>query len=120
MSLERMNQKTTDLSQKEVIRIALGTHEQNSDLSKALEGLEQYGEVIRTATTITREGLEETKDLLGKLEAAAKDVQEDVKESIAVAAEVVAGKSGGDNDDDAQDLAADADGAPDPFNINKG
>lgn len=119
MSLERMNQKTSDLSQKEVIRIALGTHEQNSDLSKALEGLEQYGEVIRTATTITREGLEETKELLGKLEAAAKDVQEDVKESIAVAAEVVAGKSGdADNDDDSVSTA-DTDGVPDPFNINK-
>ena len=72
MSLERMNKKTTDLSQKEVIRIALGTHEQNNDLTKALEGLEQYGEVIRTATNITREGLQETKTLLGQLEKTAK------------------------------------------------
>ncbi|MCB9992015.1 MAG: hypothetical protein H6867_11715 [Rhodospirillales bacterium] len=116
MSLERMNQKTTDLSQKEVIRIALGTHEQNSDLSKALEGLEQYGEVIRTATTITREGLQETKELLGRLEETAKEVQEDVKESISVAADVVAGKGGtSDSADDGGDDASDA--APDPFKI---
>ena len=117
MSLERMNKKTTDLSQKEVIRIALGTHEQNNDLTKALEGLEQYGEVIRTATNITREGLQETKTLLGQLEKTAKEVQEDVKESISVAAEVVAGKDGvaaegGDEGDSGGE-------APNPFKIGQ-
>lgn len=116
MSLERMNQKTSDLSQKEVIRIALGTHEQNSELSKALEGLEQYGEVIRTATSITREGLQETKELLGKLEETAKDVQEDVKESISVAAEVVAGEDNAGADDG--DAASD-DGGPNPFGLDE-
>lgn len=119
MSLERMNKKTTDLSQKEVIRIALGTHEQNSDLTKALEGLEQYGEVIRTATNITREGLQETKALLGQLEKTAKEVQEDVKDSISVAAEVVAGKGAGDaGTDDAGDSGGD-DEAPNPFKIGQ-
>ena len=115
MSLERMNQKTSDLSQKEVIRIALGTHEQNSELSKALEGLEQYGEVIRTATSITREGLQETKELLGQLEATAKDVQEDVKESISVAAEVVAGENNAGSSDD--DDGGSSDGGPNPFGL---
>ena len=115
MSLERMNEKTTDLSQKEVIRIALGTHEQNSELVKALEGLEQYGEVIRTATSITREGLEETKELLSNLEATAKEVHEDVKESISVAAEVVAGESVSSSDETESDS-----NAPNPFNIEKG
>lgn len=113
MSLERMNQKTSDLSQKEVIRIALGTHEQNSELSKALEGLEQYGEVIRTATSITREGLLETKELLGRLEETAKDVQEDVKESISVAAEVVAGEDNAGSDDD----GGSDEGGPNPFGM---
>ncbi len=117
MSLERMNQKTTDLSQKEVIRIALGTHEQNSELSKALEGLEQYGEVIRTATNITREGLLETKALLGNLEETAKEVHDDVKESISVAAEVVAGEGSSSSDDTESEGSNDA---PNPFNIGKG
>lgn len=120
MSLERMNTKTQDLSQKEVIRIALGTHEQNNELSKALQGLEQYGEVIRTATTITREGLKETKDLLGRLEDAAKSVQEDVKESISVAADVVAGKGGASKDSSSDDGSSSASGAgapPNPFKI---
>ncbi len=118
MSLERMNQKTTDLSQKEVIRIALGTHEQNSELGKALEGLEQYGEVIRTATSITREGLIETKELLGNLEDTARNVHEDVKESISVAAEVVAGESAASNDD--SEDSGSSDDAPNPFGIGKG
>ena len=122
MSLERMNSKTQDLTQKEVIRQALGTHEQNSELSKALEDLEQYGEVIRTATSITREGLAETKDLLGKMEQTAKSVQEDVKESIAVAADVVAGKgaSGEDVAEGEEDSGSSSSkgGAPDPFGIN--
>ncbi|MCB1839986.1 MAG: hypothetical protein KDI61_06980 [Alphaproteobacteria bacterium] len=119
MSLERMNTKTQDLSQKEVIRLALGTHEQNNELSKALQGLEQYGEVIRTATTITREGLKETKDLLGRLEDAAKNVQEDVKESISVAADVVAGKGGAasSSDESGDDSAATGDAPPNPFKI---
>lgn len=120
LSLERMNTKTQDLTQKEVIRLALGTHEQNSELSKALEGLEQYGEVIRTATSITREGLLETKNLLGRLEDTAKSVHEDVKESIAVAAEVVSGKADS-NEGKEKSSGGDTQEAPatppNPFNI---
>lgn len=93
MSLERMQKTTSDLSQKEVIRVALGTHEVNSDLNKALLDLEQYGQVIDTATDITRKGLTETRELLGKLESTAKDVQESVRHSISVAAEVTAGQN---------------------------
>lgn len=92
MSLERMQQTTSNLGQKEVIRVALGTQEQNNELSKALEDLEQYGQVIETATGITRDGLLETKDLLNRLESTAKDVQESVQDSISVAADVTAGK----------------------------
>ena len=92
MSLERMQQTTTSLGQKEVIRVALGTQEQNSELSKALEDLEQYGQVIETATSITRDGLLETKDLLSRLESTGKDVQASVQESISVAADVTSGK----------------------------
>ncbi len=118
MSLERMQQKTSDLNQKEVIRIALGTHEQNSDLVKALEGLEQYGEVIKTATNITREGLKETKELLGNLEDTAKSVHEDVKESIAVAADVLAGEDSGDDaPTSGGKKKAAGGGSPNPFNI---
>jgi hypothetical protein len=118
MSLERMNTKTQDLSQKEVIRLALGTHETNTDLNKALQDLEQYGEVVRTATTITREGLKETKDLLGKLEHAARDVQRDVKESFAVAADVLAGH-GDEPKANPAEAPKPSGSAPDPFKLGR-
>ncbi|MFP8968616.1 hypothetical protein ACKC9G_18685 [Pokkaliibacter sp. CJK22405] len=92
MSLERMQQTTNALGQKEVIRVALGAKETNAELAKALEDLEQYGQVVEAATNITRQGLEETKELLGKLENTARDVQDTVQQSFAVAAEVTAGK----------------------------
>jgi hypothetical protein len=120
MSLDRMNTKTQDLSQKEVIRLALGSHETNTELGKALQDLEQYGEVIRTATTITREGLKETKDLLGKLEHAAQDVQRDVKESFAVAADVLAGRGGEDKPKSGAAEAPKPSGSPpDPFKLGR-
>lgn len=99
MSLERMQKTTSELGQKEVIRVALGTQELNSELNKALQDLEQYGKVIDTATTITRQGLTETRELLGKLESTAREVQESVKESISVAADVTAGRVAGADSD---------------------
>jgi hypothetical protein len=119
MSLDRMNTKTQDLSQKEVIRLALGSHETNTELNKALKDLEQYGEVVRTATTITREGLKETKDLLGKLEHAARDVQRDVKESFAVAADVVAGREDAAPKGNPAETPKTGGSAPDPFKLGR-
>lgn len=100
MSLERMQKTTNELSQKEVIRVALGTQELNTELSKALLDLEQYGQVIDTATDITRKGLTETRELLGKLESTAREVQESVKDSISVAADVTAGRDPDGKDED--------------------
>ncbi len=108
MSLERMQKTTSELSQKEVIRVALGTQELNTELSKALADLEQYGQVIDTATSITRKGLTETKELLGKLESTAKEVQESVRESISVAADVTAGRAAEGDGEDKPDAGAPA------------
>ena len=94
ISLERMNKTTSDLSQREVIRVALGTKELNEDLTKALSDLSEYGETIRAATSITREGLSETRELLDKIARQPADTQEAVKESLDVAADVVGGKGG--------------------------
>ncbi len=93
-SLERMNKTTQELTQKEVIRVALGTQEVNETLAKAFDDLTQYGEVIKAATNITREGLSETKDLLSKIERQAEETQQAVKDSLSVAADVTAGKGG--------------------------
>ena len=76
--------------------------------------------MIRTATTITREGLTETKELLGQLENTAKSVQENVAESVAVAADVLATGSGSSKDDANSTGAGSSDnGIPNPFNLDK-
>ncbi len=111
MSLERMNETTRNLGQKEVIRVAMGTKEVNSELTKALADLEQYGEVINTATGITREGLSETKRLLGELEETANSVQEDIKKSTGVAADVAAGE------DETPQPEKETAAAPNPFDL---
>ena len=116
LSLERMNRTTQDLTQKEVIRQALGTKEVNTELGKALEDLEQYGEVIRTATDITRSGLQETQQLLTELEDTARNVQEDVRESIGVAAEVVGGRHGASVE---TEESVEESSVPDPFGVGK-
>jgi hypothetical protein len=115
MSLARMNKTTRELSQKEVIRVALGSEEVNSDLSKALEDLEQYGDVIRTATNITRDGLAETQRLLGDLEDTANSVQHDVRESIGIAADVVSGRAkAAEGDSEEKSSSSDI---PNPFGV---
>lgn len=114
MSLERMQQTTNDLGQKEVIRVALGSKEINSELAKALEDLEQYGQVVEAATSITRQGLEETKELLGRLEDTARGVQNTVRDSFAVAADVTAGKYDGET---AGEPVSDIKSSGNPFNF---
>ncbi len=120
ISLERMNRTTNDLSQREVIRVALGTKEVNADLSNALSELSEYGETIRAATAITREGLTETRELLGQLERQTAETQTAVKESLDVAADVTSGKGGvtrtpkAENDD-----GGDSGSTPNPFGLGR-
>jgi hypothetical protein len=121
MSLERMNKTTFDLSQKEVIRVALGTQEVNKDLGKALENLETTGEVIRTATGIVREGLTETRRLREDLERVAKDVRKDINESLGVAADIEAEKLGvAGKGMPANDTGTKPAHKPNPFGIGSG
>lgn len=117
MSLERMNRTTSDLTQREVIRVALGTKEMNADLTNALAELSEYGETIRTATSITREGLTETRELLGKIERQTADTQAAVKESLDVAADVASGKGGTRQEPDEEVKAA---APPNPFRLGGG
>lgn len=114
MSLERMNRTTSDLTQREVIRVALGTKEMNADLTNALAELSEYGETIRTATSITREGLTETRELLSKIEQQTADTQAAVKESLDVAADVASGKGGTRQEPTEEDKAA---APPNPFGL---
>lgn len=121
MSLERMNRTTSELGQREVIRVALGTKEINQDLTNALSELSEYGETIKAATHITREGLTETKDLLAQIERQTAETQAAVKESLSVAADVAGGKGGTRNPSPA-DVAQEAEernAPPNPFGLGK-
>lgn len=86
-TLQQMAENTNKVAQKESIRIAMGIEEQNSDLSKAIDDLGSYGEVVRTATSITREGLSEMRGKLDELKKLAEEVQGDVHDAIAVNAD---------------------------------
>ncbi len=122
MSLERMNRTTSELGQREVIRVALGTKEINHDLTNALSELSEYGETIKAATSITREGLSETKDLLAQIERQTAETQAAVKESLSVAADVTGGK-GGTRKPSTEEVALDAEeraAPPNPFGLGNG
>lgn len=86
-TLQQMAENTNKVAQKESIRIAMGIEEQNSDLAKAIDDLGAYGEVVRTATSITREGITDMRQKLDELKKLAEDVQGDVQDAIAVNAD---------------------------------
>ncbi len=92
----------------------MGVQEQNSDLAKAIDDLGAYGEVVRTATSITREGLSDMRVKLDELKKLAEDVQGDVKDSVAVNADTA--RTGGPK---AKVAAAASKAPPSPFNIGK-
>lgn len=119
MTLERMNEQTNRMAQKEAIKNAMGINLENDALVKAIQELESYGKVARAATDISREGYTEMKEHLEELEKTARDVGEAVKEAVAVGAEVMQSDSQDDNDqtdssNDEDNSDDDKDGS-DPF-----
>jgi hypothetical protein len=87
-TLQQMADNTNKVAQKESIRIAMGVEEQNTELAKAIDDLGAYGEVVRTATNITREGITDMRKKLDELKKLAENVQDDVQDAIAVNADV--------------------------------
>ena len=89
MTLERMNDQTNRITQKEALKNAMGISRENDALVKAIEELESYGKIARAATDISREGYQEMKENLAELEKTARDVSDAVKEAVAVGADVM-------------------------------
>jgi hypothetical protein len=112
-TLQQMAENTNKVAQKESIRIAMGVQEQNSDLAKAIDDLGAYGEVVRTATNITREGISDMRVKLDELKKLAEDVQGDVKDSVAVNADTA--RTSGPK----SKAAAAQKATPSPFNLGK-
>ncbi len=115
MTLQRMNEQTNRMAQKEAIKNAMGISLENDALIKAIEELESYGKVARAATEISREGYTEMKEHLAELEKAARDVGEAVKEAVAVGADVMQGteeEESESQDDDSGASGSDDDSSP--------
>lgn len=89
MTLERMNDQTNRITQKEALKNAMGISRENDALVKAIQELESYGKIARAATDISREGYQEMKENLAELERTAQDVGKAVKEAVAVGADVM-------------------------------
>jgi hypothetical protein len=113
-TLQQMAENTNKVAQKESIRIAMGIEEQNEDLKKAIDDLGAYGEVVRAATNITREGLTDMRSKLDELKKLATEVQGDVHEAIAVNADVSAQPAGSPAAKPAQPNAT-----PSPFKLGQ-
>lgn len=111
-TLQQMAENTNKVAQKESIRIAMGIEEQNNDLSKAIDDLGAYGEVVRAATNITREGLTDMRAKLDELKKLAEDVQGDVHDAIGVHADVA-------RPQEAVAKPQATDGTPSPFKLGR-
>ena len=94
-TLDAMRQNTDMIAQKHSLQVAMGIHDRNESLEKAIANLEQYGKVHQEATKITKAGLTDMKNLVNRMEESARSVADDVQRSYALAADNVMG--GGDD-----------------------
>jgi hypothetical protein len=110
MTLQRMNEQTNRITQKEALKNAMGISQENDALVKAIAELESYGKIARAATDISREGYQEMKQNLAELEKTARDVSDAVKEAVAVGADVMSDRASA-----RKDAPAPASKGSDPF-----
>ena len=87
-SIGTMTDKTNAVAMKESIRTAMGIKDAAIGLNKAVDDLAAYGEVLRTSSQITRDGVQEIKAGLGALQESIKKTTADLKDAYAVNAEV--------------------------------
>ena len=85
-----MKDQSSDIAAKEAFRVAMGLQGTNAELTKALEELENLGDLTKATAEIKRGHLTEQTDLLDKMEKISSDVKDSIAESRAVAADVLA------------------------------
>jgi predicted transcriptional regulator len=83
-TMERMRSSTNAVTQKEAIRQAMGVTDSSDALSKVIDDLAGYGQVINTATDITKEGLATMRTKMEELEKLASEVRSDTQKAYAV------------------------------------
>lgn len=115
-SIGTMTDKTNAVAMKESIRTAMGIKDAAAGLNKAVDDLAAYGEVLRTSSQITRDGVQEIKQGLSNLQESIKKTSADLKDAYAVNAEVAAaGTSAPSNDDKLAPAAPKKEKPADPF-----
>jgi hypothetical protein len=82
-----MMDSTNAVAQKEAIKNARAIGAQNQDIVSAIDSLAEYGETMKTATDISREGITEAQSLLAQLEELSVSTKADLADNIAVHAE---------------------------------
>lgn len=92
--VQRMNENTNTIAHKESMRVAYGIQDLNDELQMAMDNLQEYGEVTRASTDITREGIRDLREKINAIGDMARQVKEDVRSNEAVAAETAAGVQG--------------------------
>ncbi|MEE4382564.1 MAG: hypothetical protein V2J02_11250, partial [Pseudomonadales bacterium] len=93
-TLARMNEQTTRFSHKEALKNAMSVQADNAAIAQAIEELEGYAKVARAATEISRDGLEDMRTNLSRLEHTLEDVSEAVREAVAASADVLSERRG--------------------------
>ena len=94
----------------------------NEGLTKALDDLAHFGDMITAIKTIRREGLEENKRILADMQNKAESVHEEIREANAIAADIVAGKGGvaasaNDEETDHKPEKSSQEPTPNPFGL---
>lgn len=87
-TLKAMRDSTTQVSQREVIRVAMGADRINDQLSQVADELAELGEVQRAATGIVRNGMSEMEERMAELREQASSMRDAMKDHLGVAAEM--------------------------------
>lgn len=93
-NMREMIRSTNRIAQKGVIQNAMGIDDRNAEIEAAMEEVAGFGEVIRAATTLSRDGMAKLRSNLDRMSDLTKGLQSDIQDSFAVAGE--AKGTGGD------------------------
>jgi hypothetical protein len=90
-TLRRMIEDTNEITQKEVVRSAMGVQTMTDDVQTVLSDLSSLGETLRASSTIYRSGLSELHDIIGKAREITDTVRGDIQEAAAIHADAANG-----------------------------
>ncbi len=91
-TLRRMVEGTHEITQKEVVKNALGVRQMDADVRTVLDDLAAIGQTLRSSNEIYREGLKDLRITMDEAATMIKDVKGDIATSAAIHADTPDGK----------------------------